>query len=85
MLRIDGDNATVAQRHAVLNPERAVLVKGGNAILGCDILGIRLVVGHLLDESQDSLFGGAVVPLWQWVLGLRTSGASDNERQHGDS
>jgi len=56
--------------HRVLNPDRAVLVKGGNAILGCDILGIGLVVGHLLDESQDGLFGGAVVPRWQWGPGL---------------
>ncbi len=71
--------------HRVLNPERAVLVKGGNAILGCDILGIGLVVGHLLDESQDGLFGGAVVPRWQWFLGFRAGGAPDNERQHGDS
>jgi hypothetical protein len=47
--------------HRMLNPERAILVKGGNAILGCDILGIRLVVGHLLEESQDSLFGEHVL------------------------
>jgi hypothetical protein len=53
----------------MLNPSRAVLIEGGDAILGCNIVGTGLF-GDLLDESQDGLFGGAIVPRWQRVLGM---------------
>jgi hypothetical protein len=46
----------------------------------------RLVKGDLHRRLQkDGLFGGAVVPRWQWVLGFRAGCAPDNERPQGDS
>src|SRR5208337_2089415 len=75
--------ALAALVHRVLDPCRAVLVEGGDAILGHDILGIGLV-GHLLDECQDGLLGGAVVPRWQWVLGVGEGLAGECDDQQGE-
>ena len=50
---------------------------------GATYFGIGLV-GYLLDECRDGLFGGAVVPRGQWLLGFCPGGATDNERQHGE-
>ena len=69
--------------HRVLDPQRAVLVEGGDAILGRDILGIRLV-SYRLDECQDGLLSGAVVPRWQWVLGVGEGLADECDQQQGE-
>src|SRR5271157_2269503 len=74
--------ALAALVHRVLDPCRAVLVEGRNAILGRDILGFGLV-GHLLDECQDGLLGGAVVPRWQWVLCVGEGLAGEGNCQQG--
>ena len=63
--------------HWVLYPKRPILVERSDAIFGRDILGVGLV-GHLLDECQDGLLGGAVVPRRQWVLALRAGGSTDS-------
>jgi hypothetical protein len=34
---------------------------------------------------DDCLFGGAIVPRWQRVLGFRAGGATDNGREHGEN
>ena len=67
----------------VLNPQRAVLVEGGNALLWRDEIR-RTNRGGFRHEFDDCLFGGAVVPRGQWVLGFRAGGTTDNERQHGE-
>jgi hypothetical protein len=69
--------------HGMLNPSRAVLIEGGDAILRCDILGTGLF-GDLLDESRDGLFGGAIVPRWQRVLGMNEGLAGEWSDQYGE-
>src|SRR5580704_1590636 len=74
-------------------PKSCVLIEGGDAILKCGILGTGLF-GDLLDESQDGLFGDAIGPRWQRVLGVNEGLAgqwSDQYREdrvqwiHGES
>src|ERR1700691_1040583 len=45
----------------MLDPERSILIEGGDAILGLDVVGIRLV-GHFLNEGNDRLLRPPVVP-----------------------
>ena len=54
----------------MLDPERAVLIEGGDAFLGRDKLRAALSRGRL-DEFHDSLLGRTVVPRSQRVGGLR--------------
>ena len=59
----------------VLDPERAVLVEGGDAVLGRHEARAPLV-GRRLDEIQDGLLGRAVVPGGERCrLGLRRANA----------
>ena len=55
--------------HRMLDPQRAVLIKRGNALLGRHEL--RAALGRSrLDEFYDGLFGRSVVPRSQRVSGL---------------
>ena len=56
--------------HRMLDPQRAVLIKRGNALLGRHELRAALSRSRL-DEFHDGLFGRAVVPRSQRVRGLR--------------
>jgi hypothetical protein len=47
--------------HRVLDPERAVLVEGGNALFWRYKLWAR-VVGGCVYELDDCLFGGTIIP-----------------------
>src|SRR4029077_9719306 len=58
-------------------PERAVLIKRGNALLGRNELRAALGCGRL-DEFYDGLFGRAIVPGRQRVGGLRV-GRHEND------
>ena len=54
----------------MLDPQRAVLIKRGNALLGRHELRAALGCSRL-DEFDDGLFGRAVVPRSQRVRGSR--------------
>jgi hypothetical protein len=45
----------------LLGPERPVVVEGGDALLGRHELRAG-AIGHRLDEREDALLGGAIVP-----------------------
>ena len=47
--------------HGLLDPEGAVVVEGGDALVGRDEVG-RADVGDALHEVRDRLFGRGVVP-----------------------
>jgi hypothetical protein len=51
----------------VLDPERAVIVEGGDAVGWRHVVGAALG-GHRLDELDDRRLGSAVVPGWQWII-----------------
>ena len=63
--------------HRMLDPQRAVLIKRGNALLGRHELRAALSCSRL-DEFYDGLFGRAVVPRSQRVCGLR-GGRHEND------
>jgi hypothetical protein len=69
----------------VLDPERAVVVEGGDAVGGRHIVGAAFG-GHRLDERDDRLPGRPVIPRGQRV-GLRKGGCgyeeAGNQRQQG--
>ncbi len=47
--------------HGMLNPGRAILIEGGEAVLGRHIIRIRLIGGHT-HKVEDGLLGRAVIP-----------------------
>jgi hypothetical protein len=56
---VDGEDELVVHRH--LDPQRAVIVEGGETVLGRDVVRPALLghAGHVVD---DGLLGHAVVP-----------------------
>jgi hypothetical protein len=50
----------------LLDPQRAVIVEGGDAILWLDIVGATLF-RHPRHEIDDRLFGLTVIPGWQRI------------------
>ena len=46
--------------HRMLDPQRAVLIEGGNAVLGLHKLRARFVCGRF-DECDDRLFAGPLI------------------------
>jgi hypothetical protein len=57
--------------HRLLDPQGAVIVEGGEAVLGVDIIRPALF-GDARDVVDDGLLYRAVVPGWQWVIGRVT-------------
>src|SRR5438876_2781605 len=73
-LRLDqGRNLLQAIHHLridrMLDPQRAVLIKRGNALLGRYELRAALRRSRL-DEFYDGLLGRSVVPRRKWILGI---------------
>ena len=68
--------------HGVLDPQRAVLIEGGDALLGPHELRARPVRGGV-DEIEDRLFGGRVVPGWKRVLLRQGRVRADRKSGHG--
>ena len=67
----------------MLDPQRAVLIKRGNALLGRYELRAALGCSRL-DEFHDGLFGRSVVPRSQRVCGLRAGrGESHHANKRG--
>jgi hypothetical protein len=61
--------------HGLLDPERAVVVEGGDALGRGDEIG-RAFPRHGGDEVQDGPLGVAVVPRWQRIGRLRLGNAA---------
>ena len=69
--------------HWMLDPQRAVLIKRGNALLGRHELRAALSCSRL-DEFKDGLFGRAVVPRSQRVRSPRDGrGESHHANKRG--
>ena len=71
--------------HRMLDPERAVLVESGDALLGRHEFRASLIRGGL-HEVDDRLLGGPVVPRGQRVTrccGLRLRGRGQERSRHG--
>jgi hypothetical protein len=56
--------------HGVFDPQRAVIVEGGNTRLGRDIVRTALL-RHVLDKLHEGLLGFAVIPGGQRIADLR--------------
>ncbi len=56
---VDGEDELIVQR--LLDPQRAIIVEGGDALLGLHEVRPTLL-GHLGNEVDDALLGRAVVP-----------------------
>ena len=71
----------------LLGPERAIIVEGGDAVLGGDVV-VRGWIGHRLDKFDDRRLGAGVVPRRQrigegggvaWARTARTEATSVGE------
>ena len=65
--------------HWLLDPERAVVVERGDALLGENEVGASLV-GDAGDEVDDRALGGAVVPGRERIVGAGVDGGQAQQR-----
>jgi hypothetical protein len=67
-LREPPEDEVELDRHRLLAPQRAVVVEGGDPLLGREV--VRAVTGHPGDELSDRPAGRRVVPGRQRFVGL---------------
>ena len=69
--------------HRMLDPQRAILIERGDALLGWHKLRTALS-GRRFDQFKDGLFGRTVVPRSKWILSASKTQTEYRQRDGND-